>query len=705
MSETEKEDGKKLAYSDADLLRMVGEERKRSIGFGDGNSGALTTERERNLAYYKGEMDDVPAPKGRSSVVDRSVLEAVETVFPDLMEVLTGGEDVATFIPQGAEDEQKAKDETEVVKHVVFQENEGFLAVASAVKDSLITKTGIIHWWFEEEETFEVESEVPEEMAPLAQAIAEISGQMLEAQDPEAGKVSLGNKKLHGKVKIMAVPSEDFSVSPDTVSLRDTTYCCMRSRPRVQDLIARGVDPEIARSLPLYTIRNGSVEQERDTAEEYNQADDNSPDDLRMVETRKHYLRIDLDGDGKLELWEITTDAEEKTFIEKEQVNVIPFAAGTPYLVPHRFHGLSVADLLIEVQKIKTVLLRSHLDSIYFALNQRMEVAETQASEFTISDLLRNEPGSPIRVKTPGAVRPISSGTMGEVLPSLEYASTMAESRSGVVRNAQGLNPDTLHDTAAGARVLIGAAQKRVRMIARMFAETLIKDLFLGVHGALREYMSEEHEPIQAKIGGQWQSAMPAEWPARCNLAIEVGIGSAGRDHDIMVANQRIALMERLAAAQGGLSGPLLDADNAHSALVAWERAVGSKAPERFWSDPKKQEPQPPQPDPDVVKVEKQMQLEGQKAQSQAVIQAGKVEADSAAAIRKAELDYELALKRLDAEMTLKRYQVDQELALKERQLAEEFRLKQQGQMIDAMTGANVPTGSTSEVYPGGEPG
>ena len=138
-------------------------------------------------------------------------------------------------------------------------------------------------------------------MAPLAQAIAEISGQMLEAQDPEAGKVSLGNKKLHGKVKIMAVPSEDFSVSPDTVSLRDTTYCCMRSRPRVQDLIARGVDPEIARSLPLYTISNGSVEQERDTAEEHNQADDNSPDDLRMVETRKHYLRIDLDGDGKLE--------------------------------------------------------------------------------------------------------------------------------------------------------------------------------------------------------------------------------------------------------------------------------------------------------------------------------------------------------------------------------------------------------------------
>lgn len=705
MSETEKEDGKKLAYSDADLLRMVGEERKRSIGFGDGNSGALTTERERNLAYYKGEMDDVPPPKGRSSVVDRSVLEAVETVFPDLMEVLTGGEDVATFIPQGAEDEQKAKDETEVVQHVVFQENEGFLAIASAVKDSLITKTGIIHWWFEEEETFEVESEVPEEMAPLAQAIAEISGQMLEAQDPEAGKVSLGNKKLHGKVKIMAVPSEDFSVSPDTVSLRDTTYCCMRSRPRVQDLIARGVDPEIARSLPLYTIRNGSVEQERDTAEEHNQADDNSPDDLRMVETRKHYLRIDLDGDGKLELWEITTDAEEKTFIEKEQVNVIPFAAGTPYLVPHRFHGLSVADLLIEVQKIKTVLLRSHLDSIYFALNQRMEVAETQASEFTISDLLRNEPGSPIRVKTPGAVRPISSGTMGEVLPSLEYASTMAESRSGVVRNAQGLNPDTLHDTAAGARVLIGAAQKRVRMIARMFAETLIKDLFLGVHDALREYMSEEHEPIQAKIGGQWQSAMPAEWPARCNLAIEVGIGSAGRDHDIMVANQRIALMERLAAAQGGLSGPLLDADNAHSALVAWERAVGSKAPERFWSDPKKQEPQPPQPDPDVVKVEKQMQLEGQKAQSQAVIQAEKVKADTAASIRKAELDHQLAAQRLEAEMTLKRYQVDQELALKREQLAAEIQLKRELGMVDLMTGAQVPAGGTSEVYPGGEPG
>jgi hypothetical protein len=81
----------------------------------------------------------------------------------------------------------------------------------------------------------------------------------------------------------------------------------------------------------------------------------------------------------------------------------------------------------------------------------------------------------------------------------MEHVSAMAEGRSGIVRNAQGLNPDTLHDTAKGAMALIQAAQKRVRMIARVFAETLVKDLVVGIHLMLREYSSEKHAPYSAK--------------------------------------------------------------------------------------------------------------------------------------------------------------------------------------------------------------
>src|SRR4051812_11199010 len=94
-------------YSDDDLLKIVGEERKRSIGFGEGDSGELTSARETALAFYKGDMLNVSAEHkvaslpGRSKAVDSTVADAIETVLPDVIEVFVGGEDVATFIPQG----------------------------------------------------------------------------------------------------------------------------------------------------------------------------------------------------------------------------------------------------------------------------------------------------------------------------------------------------------------------------------------------------------------------------------------------------------------------------------------------------------------------------------------------------------------------------------------------------------------------------
>src|SRR3954465_9174328 len=100
--------------------------------------------------------------------------------------------------------------------------------------------------------------------APLLQAIAKIGGQELGHEEQDDGSVNLNKTIKRGKVCVRAVPPEDFTVAQETVSLRDTTYCAMRDRPRVQDLIARGVDPDKARELKSYNQRNDTVEQARD---------------------------------------------------------------------------------------------------------------------------------------------------------------------------------------------------------------------------------------------------------------------------------------------------------------------------------------------------------------------------------------------------------------------------------------------------------
>lgn len=716
-----------MQYSEDDLLKLVGEERKRSIGFGEGDSGELVASRETALAYYKGEMKDVPSLPNRSRAVDSTVADAIETVLPDVMEVFVGGEDVATFVPLGEDDEDAAQDETDFCQHVVFTENEGFLNLYSAIKDSLLTRTGILHWWWQEDEKTEAVAETDAETAPLLQQVAEMGGQELEAEEGEDGQVTLSSKKLHGKVKIKAFPSEDFTVAPDTVSLKEATYCAVRDRPRVQDLIARGIEPEKARALKTYGSPQGEeVRQERDHADETDSNINSATGDLRVVEVRAHYIRLDMDGNGKLEIWRVTTDSEETQILEKEKVGQVPFAAFTPYIVPHRFYGESVADKLIEVQRIKTVLLRNHLDSVYFSMNQRMEVSDQHANDFTISDLLRNEPGVPVRVKNVGGINPISAGALNvDTLASLEYASTMAESRSGIVRNAQGLNPDTLHDTAKGAMALIAAAQKRVRMIARIFAETGVKDLFLGVHCMLRNGYAADGKAFadpSFKRGADWKKMQPQAFPERCAMTVHVGVGSAGKEHDLLIGRQRLEVMQEVIMLQGGTSGPFVDASNLHNALSALERASGTKSPEMYWSDPKAAPPQPPKPDPEMEKAKAELQLKQQEGQAKlqmqaaegqqkAQIDAAQGERDHQLAVMKLQGDMALAREKTAAELQLKRETTEAELAMKRELLTAELQMKRETAYLNAQVARETglakaeASSSVSDVEPGGDPG
>lgn len=718
----------KLRFSDDDLLGFVREERRNSIGFGEGDTGQLTEARIKALAYAKGEMTDIPSLENRSKAADTTIADAVETVLPDVMEVFIGGDDVATFIPQGEDDEEAAKEESDYINHVVFVENEGFLNLYTAMKDALIVKTGLFHWYPESYEDEQTVATVPAEAVDGVQAVAQAQGMELEPEEQDDGTVALKQTPKRLKVCIKAVPPEDFSVAPDTVSLRDTTYCVLRDRPRVQDLIARGVDPEVARNLKSYTLRNEQIEWERDEAGEHQKTLDNSSNDLRVVEVRAHYLRLDADGDGDLEIWRIVTDAEETTLIEKEEVGQIPFAALTPYLVPHRFYGESVADKLIQVQQIKTVLLRAALDDAYFALNQRMEVSMDQANEFTIPDLLRNQPGMPVRSKTGEAVRPLSAGGLNfDPWAALEYASTMAESRSGIVRNAQGLNPDTLHDTAKGAMALITAAQKRVRMIARVFAETGLKDLFLGVHQMLRAaYAEEGYDRPQARLGTAWKRIDPSSWPERDAMAIHVGVGSAGKDHDLMVATQRLELSEKLLQLPGA-QGTLIDGKNVHQQLLAWERASGSKDPDQFWTDPQSPQAQQAaqqqaqQPSPEMAKAQADIQLKQSQAQADMQLRQTQAAADLKLRQSQAQTDaqtdmtrvqneHHLKMTQMQAEFELKRYQLDRELELERERLAAELQIKREAAMASAHTAhqvgmAKVEASRVDQVEPGGEPG
>jgi hypothetical protein len=658
-----------VPLSDDELLQLVARERAAAIGFeGDRE---LLAEREQALNYYKGHMPDVPALANRSKAVSTDVADAVETVLPDLIEIFTGGDDVASFVPLNQADEAAAKQETDYVNHVVFHKNDGFLTFYTAIKDALLEKLGVFMFWWEEnidiaDEHFEGKNAA--EIALMAQD-GEIFDLKPDARAPEQGEEAgvpdgagqtysflLRQKTDRSDVKITAVSPDDFAVAADTVSLKETTYCAMRSRPRAQDLLDRGIAREIVDALPPYGAReDAGVETARDTAGEHAARDAGAgePHDLRQVEVITHCIRLLSRETGKMEIWRVVTSADETKLIEKEKLNRVMFATITPYPVTHRIYGRSLADLLLEVQRIKTALTRMVLDSGYFALNQRLEVSTDQAGEYTISDLLRNEPGVPIRSRTGNAVRPVSSGALAfDAFGALEYFSAVAESRTGIVRNAQGLNPDTLHDSATGAMALMSAAQKRVRLIARVFAESGIKDLFLGVHALIRENCSASRF---VRLNGAWTAIDPSNWAERNEMTIEVGLGASGRAHDLQMAGQASQILQQIVAGQGGAQGPIVTPANVYAMARYIFGKLGIKAPERFLtdpSDPNAPQPPAPQPPPELLKVQLEHQRETQKNAADVTNRAREIENN--AALKRAEIEGNLQLKRYDIDARAK---------------------------------------------------
>lgn len=684
--------------SDDDLLKHLKRERARAIGLDNGDE--LSEERTKALEYYQGTMSDITTLPNRSQAVSSDVADAVETILPDLLEIFTGGDDVAVFAPVGQEDEDAAKQETDYVNHVVFKENNGFMLLYEMFKDALIEKTGVaLSWWEETTEDTE-EHFTGKSQDELAFVIEKAKAGEFELVSAEPGPMmapgvptynfTIKRSKTYGCVKSKAIAPEDFAVASDTIRLPEATYCAMRSVKRAQDLIAAGVSRDIVDSLPHHTAGDQDEEDSaRDTVGESESGGDGEGD-LRSVETITHFIRIDADQDGKPEILKVVTGHGETVLISKEQVSRVFFSALTPYPTAHRFYGLSLADLLLEVQKIKTALYRMLLDSGYFALNQRLEVAMDAANGFTIPDLLRNEPGMPIRSKTGGAVRPVQSGSIAfDPYKAIEFFSTVAEQRTGVVRNAQGLNPDTLHDTAKGAMALMAAAQKRVRMIARIFAETGVKDLFLNVHALIRENATQ---PSIARLRNKWVPVDPTKWGSRKDMVIEVGLGAAGRDHDIASMAQVMAVTEKLALQQGGLNGPLVTAKNVHAVVTSFYEKLGLKAPERFVSDPG-DGPQPEKPDPKAAAAQQQTQ-----------IQAAKAQADAQLKQQQAQVQAQLDIEEMNRRFELQRAQMQEEFRLREQEMAAEFELRRREAILNARVKVETST-SINGPHMGGDPG
>lgn len=668
--------------STSETLLLVADEYNRAIGI---RGDEINAQREIGLNYFKGVMDDLPHAEGRSSATSSDIADAVETVLPDLLEIFTGSDDVATFTPNGPDDEEASIQETDFINHVFFEENQGFQILYTVIKDSLQEKTGIFKVYGEDysdpDQEFEdrpvaefliaYQQYGPDRVVLDSEGVFDDEGNILldDFGFPLVETVDFTIKgEKHFAAKVCAVPPEDFAVSQDTVELYNAPYVAHRTRLRAYELIRRGVPKSVVDQLPTYGFVQTTIRLARDTADTLTAEEVGAWGEHRIVEVIEHYL------DGAKGRIRMMTDGSCSIVVEKPEYHErVPFAAICPFPVAHQFYGQSLADKLIEIQKIKTTLIRMLLDSGYFALNQRNYINMKKANQWTMGDLMRNEPNIPVRGDGPASetIQPLTSGGLNfPALEMMETVSVMGELRSGVMRNAQGLNPDTLHDTASGAMALMQSATRRLRLIARIFAETGIKDMFLILHALIRENATG---PSKARLRGKWVDVDPTEWGSRKDMTIEIGVGQGNQD--AMMMGQGLEFMQNVIQMQGGVQGPFVTPENVYAFGKKFiETGLKFQSADPYWSDPAQSPPQQPQPDPEMLK----MQAEQQMQQARLEMDREKAAADLETTRLRAAAELELEREKAAASMEIERekaalkMQIDRERAQMEAALAQE---------------------------------
>lgn len=602
----------------------------------------LEPEQAEATKYYHGEPFG-DERDGRSKVVSTDVRDATLAQMPSIMEILFGPEKVVEFKPRGPEDEALSRQQTDACNYIVTEENDGYTLLHDWVQDGLVRKLGVTKVWWDESyrvEATEYTGLTEQDLAVLANdeatedfditATYPLSGM---PGAPMLFDVTAKRRNDRGCVRVRAVPSEEFVFTPHARTLDEAPLVAHVREVASDELVALGIDPELiekyrGKTRPTSSEDMKSVRQfDRDT--EWDQ-EENRDDSQRTVMFAEAYVLIDADGDdiGERRLFQcIGPDFEIANGDGLGEVvdDMVPFAVWSPYRRAHTIVGDGNWDLLKDVQRIKSQVLRGTLDSLAQSITPITEVVRGKVN---MADLLNPDVDKVVRVEAPGMMREVKTSFVGpDTLPVLGYFDSIKEDRTGTSKAAMGLDADSLQSsTKAAVAATLSGSQQRLKFIVRMLAETGMKRLFKLVCA-----MTVKHrdQPWMIRLRNQWVEVDPRHWDTSMDVIVNVGLGQ-GTPEDRIMALQGL-LQEQKTLMQAG--APFVSWSKIRQTLSRAVEFAGYKSADEFF-DPwgpeqdqqmkQQQAQQPPPPDPTMMLA----QIEQMKAQFQAQLDMQKLELD-----------------------------------------------------------------------------
>ena len=486
---------------------------------------------EADRAYYAKRFPEVSK---QSDFVSYDFWSMVQWAIPNVMGAFFGGDDAVVIVGRNEEDVPRAEVLKALIEYQVMTENKGFLTLWDWFSDAFEYNLGAVKVWWERVEDWDSEKIEYADMSRLMMIESDPWSEIEYVSPPDMFGMSevqyrIGRLKSNKPV-IEPVRVTDLRWSPEAKSLKDANFVAhrqlvsadhLRRQARNGMYDVRAVERAIQRAN-TGRILYGDFELElNDELDSLREDEDRARGAYELYEC---YVKADLNGDGMLEDALISVVCDELIRVTENPYGRVPIFTLSPVRDEYKVLGdLSLAEIVGEIQTIKTALMRQMLINTVNTNNQRWFIDSAGVDVKDIQEnrqYIRISSGNPRDKVIAWPQQGIAPWTMN-LFESLEGA---LEQYTGRTRYNQGMDASSLNKTATGISLLQQASAQSIDYIVRVFAETGVGEVLRFLVELNQRYIDQ---PTVIRLKNQMLPVSPDDLKGEYDIDVntEAGVG------------------------------------------------------------------------------------------------------------------------------------------------------------------------------------
>ena len=512
---------------------------------------------EGDKQYYKKKF---PKLTNISDVTASDFHDTVEWALPSLTKVFFGNEDICKLQGVNSEqDEKAAQVHGELIKYQLERCNDGFLIFYDWIKNSLIDNLGIVKCYWERQQTVETkrlvvtgEQLLQMQMNPKFNmlSVEQVAPDILSIEYEEVTNITKNQPKLE------VVPPSEFRFSPEAKSLEDVAFVAHRKivnldylRRREQEGVFQNIDKVLETDGNEGSIKRTEYETDLNPRA-YDKINDQDVEDAKKeFLLYECYIKTDVNNDGMLEDVIVTIVGKDHGTIVRLEENTMgrhPFFTISPIRDTLRlFPKRGISDLVSELQDLNTALLKQIIYNIATNNDKQAFVnidMLVDPNEFTDGKKAVRVNGNPAEAVKWCDIEPLQP----QVFQFLEFMNTMKENRTGITRYNQGMDANSLNKTATGITQIMNASNQRLELIARIFAETGVKQLFRHMIKMNQMFITDE---TCIRITDKPKPIYPEDLEGTIDITVNVGVVAGSKQQQAQAMQLLLGMYPQLVEA------------------------------------------------------------------------------------------------------------------------------------------------------------